>query len=235
VYIGNNESTSTTPRSLNFRTRHTNVYGAVTGGYNDDLVGQIAFDGMGVGADNCALRFYTRNGAGMYERLQIETGGATRPGADNAYSSGTPANRWSVVYAATGSISTSDERKKSDISPIPDAVLDAWADVHFVQYRWQETKQSKGDAARWHFGLIAQRVKAAFEARGLDPFALGLLCHDEWKDTAERTITDDAGRVITDPARAGGDCYGIRYEEALALEAALMRRELQLLKAGKPA
>ena len=233
VYIGNGESTSTTPRSLNFRTQHTNVYGSITGGYDDSSVGKISFDGMGVGTDNCALRFYTRNGAGMFERLQVEPAGATRPGADNTYSSGTPSHRWSVMYAASGSISTSDERQKADIGAIPDAILDAWADVHFVQYRWQETKQSKGEAARWHFGLIAQRVRAAFERHGLDPFALGLLCHDKWPAVSERTVIDEATDAAVDGAQSGGDRYGIRYEEALALEAALMRRELERLKSAR--
>ena len=158
-------------------------------------------------------------------RRLVETSGATRPGADNTYSCGTASNRWSVVYAASGNVTTSDERKKSDIAPISDAILDAWADVQFVQFRWQEAKQQKGDAARWHFGVVAQRVKCAFEARGLDPFELGLLCYDQWAGTPERNPTD--------AAREAGECYGIRYEEALALEAALMRRELERLKATK--
>ena len=39
-----------------------------------------------------------------------------RPQVDNTYSNGTAANRWSVIYAGTGTINTSDERLKQQIS-----------------------------------------------------------------------------------------------------------------------
>jgi hypothetical protein len=128
-----------------------------------------------------------------------------RPSTDNVTALGGPSNRWTVVYAATGTINTSDERDKQQIEPIDDAVLRAWAKVKFCQFKFNDAVEKKDDGARWHFGLIAQQVKDAFESEGLDAFAYGLLCHDEWED---------------------GDRYGIRYEEALALECAYLRSKL---------
>lgn len=161
---------------------------------------------------------------------------AFRPGADNAYSFGTAAYRISQVFSATAAINTSDEDSKQYISPIDSAVLRAWARVQFCAFKYRDAVSKKGDGARWHFGLIAQRVKEAFEAEGLDPFAYGLLCYDEWKESTEPVfalvdVVDEAtGRVLKDWEPTGevrvipaGSRYGIRYEEALALECAYLR------------
>ena len=108
--------------------------------------------------------------------------------------------------------------------------------------------QKKGsDNARWHIGLIAQRVKEAFEARGLDAMKIGLLCYDEWEDQYEdvevvdaEEVLDEEGNLIT-PRQShfekklcmeAGSLYSIRYDEALAMEAAYMRRELERLKSS---
>lgn len=106
--------------------------------------------------------------------------------------------------------------------------------------------QAKGDAARVHFGLIAQRVQAVFEAEGMDPFALGLLCYDEWeaeyadvleeREVEVKTIGSETGEPIVETVkqmmptgettlvREAGNAYGLRYEECFALEAAYQRR-----------
>jgi parallel beta-helix repeat protein len=155
-----------------------------------------------------------------------------RPGADNARSLGTPSVRWSTVYAGTGTISTSDERSKQQIKPIDEAALRAWARVEYVQYKFNDAVEQKGDGARWHFGLIAQRVKEAFEAEGLDAFDYGLLCYDEWDETpAVEEQRDDEGNVVVEaePYRPAGNRYGIRYEEAIALECAYLRSKIDRL------
>lgn len=83
-----------------------------------------------------------------------------RPGTDNAFTSGTSGQRWSVVYAATGTINTSDERQKTDIVDEP-LRLDFVRALRPVQYRWK-------DGSRPHHGLIAQDVKAAIDFFGVD-------------------------------------------------------------------
>ena len=153
--------------------------------------------------------------------------GAVQPQTDNSVSCGAASFRWSVVYAATGAINTSDERVKEQITSINDAVLDAWATVEWCQFKYKDAVAQKGDKARFHIGIIAQQVKSAFEAKGLDAFEYGILCHDTW-DAEEEKRTKE-GELIS-AAKEAGDLYSIRYEEALALEAALMRRELKRLK-----
>ncbi|MBQ3840563.1 MAG: tail fiber domain-containing protein [Fibrobacter sp.] len=126
-----------------------------------------------------------------------------RPSNDNALSNGSSSRRWSTVYAATGTIQTSDENLKEEIGEIPEAVFKAWENVKFVQYKFKDAVKEKGAKARYHIGLIAQRIVAAFEAEGLDAFEYGLVCRDALED--------------------GGEILSLRYDECLSLECAYER------------
>jgi hypothetical protein len=250
LYVGNVDVDQNTPQFVNFRTRSVGNHGGITASYNDTYPARIFSDSLGIGIDQIAWRFYGHRGTGPFEALHLGNDFSVRSGADNQSPLGTTAVRFTQLSAVTATINTSDEREKQQIGPIPDAILDAWADVDFVHYKWNDAVEKKGDGARWHFGFIAQRVMEAFEAHGLDPFASGVLCYDEWEATPERvlieaqpsvpahTVTLDGGEVIDvpaveevspliDPARPAGNRYGVRYEEALVLEAALVRRTLR--------
>jgi hypothetical protein len=130
-----------------------------------------------------------------------------------------------TIYAGTGAINTSDRREKQDIDPITDAVLDAWAEVEFCAYRWKVAVEEKGDAARVHIGLIAQDILDAFTRHGLDARRYGLFCYDEWTSTYEPGEYGEMTEVAKN-----GNRYGIRPDQCLFLEAALMRRELKRLR-----
>nr|DAR38077.1 MAG TPA: tail fiber protein [Caudoviricetes sp.] len=166
------------------------------------------------------------------------------PTTDNAYALGIGQNRWTQVFAASATINTSDEREKQQIADIPDAVFRAWGKVAFRQFLFNDAVEKKGDAARLHIGVIAQQVAEAFASEGLDAMRYGLLCYDEWPEQQEVShieqivvsegVQDADGNYITPPMyedkviveqeyRPAGGRYGIRYEEALALECAYQR------------
>jgi len=151
-----------------------------------------------------------------------------RPSTDNIYDYGSASFRGRTAYFGTGAINTSDSRHKPVQEKIPDAVLDAWSVVDWrTWFKFDDAVAIKGeDGARWHFGLIAQRVEEVFAAYGIDGFSMGLLCYDEWGE--EKEVLNDDGDVVS-PGCAAGNRYGIRYEEALSLEAALQRRNYSLL------
>jgi hypothetical protein len=163
---------------------------------------------------------------GATSKLAVRSG-AVSPGDDNVTSCGGASVRWSQLYAGTATISTSDERVKTEITEINEAVLRAWSKVNFTQFKFTDSVNEKGKEARIHFGLIAQQVKEAFESEGLDPFAYGLLCYDEWQDEY-RDVLDDKGNPTGEKELIikAGNRYGIRYEEALALECAYLRSRL---------
>lgn len=164
---------------------------------------------------------------------------------DSTMSCGRSSGRWSQVYASTGSINTSDANEKQDVQPYPDAVLDAWGEVEFRQFLFKDAVAKKGDAARIHAGVIAQQVVEAFKKHGVEATKYGLLCYDEWPDEYETVkvvdvpaVLDEDGNEVT-PAQVhtekvqiteAGSRYGIRYSEALCIEAAYQRRRAQRLE-----
>jgi len=175
------------------------------------------------------IRKYLTSGGVSYTRLQDNwnndnifvslahlSGGvkAFLPGSSNTLNLGSASVLWAEVFAANGTINTSDERLKDNIEPIPDEVLDAWGDVQWVQYNFKDAIEKKGKAARIHIGLIAQRIIKVFAEHGLDAMRYGVVCYDAWE------ADDDI---------AAGDLYSLRYEEALCLESAYQRRELKRL------
>jgi hypothetical protein len=152
---------------------------------------------------------------GSSEKMRIESGGVVRPGADNTQSIGAASYRWSVVYAGTGTINTSDEREKQQIANLDDAERRVAVAIKGLvkKYKYNDAVTLKGDDARIHVGVIAQEVIAAFAAEGLDATRYALLCHDTWE--AEPEEVDENGNVIN-PDRDAGERYGIRYDELLA-------------------
>jgi Chaperone of endosialidase len=166
-------------------------------------------------------------------------GAYTRPNGDNTQDLGGAGNRWKVVYAGTGAINTSDERVKDEIEDIPAEWLEAWGDVQWQRFKFKDAIATKGDGARWHIGLIAQRVVKAFADRGLDATEIGLVCYEEWADEFEDVreeyeLPDKDGQPAVHwrytgekrLVRAAGNLWSMRYEEALAMECAYLRSRL---------
>jgi hypothetical protein len=174
--------------------------------------------GIGQTTGNIVFGFSTPNDA-----FKLSFNGSIGSIFDNAHNLGSGSFRMATIYAGTGTINTSDEREKQQIQPIEASVLRAWAKVNYAQFKFNDAVEAKGNRARWHFGVIAQRVKEAFESEGLDPFAYGVLCYDKL-DGDRPTLAED-GTVEMQP-RPFNDRYGIRYEEALVLECALLRSRL---------
>ncbi len=95
---------------------------------------------------------YTQTSAGT---LDIELGGTTvATQYDQLIVTGTaPTFRWIEVYAANGTINTSDRRRKRDIRDI-DYGLDELQKLKPVRYRWKDHPE-RGE----RLGLIAQDVQ----------------------------------------------------------------------------
>lgn len=170
--------------------------------------GRIIFTGAASTADNgvCNIQF------------RQTTVRELAPGGAATYNCGTNALPWAGGFTQAAFTVTSDEQHKTKNPPIlargtvefsvssderamqsdyADTILDAWAEVDFVQFQYLDRVEEKGeDGARWHFGVIAQRVKEAFERHGLDAHRFGFLCYDEWDDQYEKVLTND-GATLT--------------------------------------
>lgn len=186
---------------------------------------------------NKAVRARKADGSGWYNLLYGITGDATcidsgaggvylisngttlwqaestsfRPQTDNAYSLGSSGQRASVVYAATGTINTSDAREKLWRGDLQPAELAAAAEIEaeIGVFQWLDAIAQKGDAARLHVGLQAQRVIEILSENGLDPRRYAFVCYDEW-DAEDAVVSDGA---IVSPPRKAGNRFGLRVDQ----------------------
>jgi hypothetical protein len=186
-------------------------------------------------------------------KLKFLRNGDVRPGADNSQAFGSVDARWSTIYAGTGTINTSDGDDKDKVAAAFDdaAAIRAARRIDLVRFQWRDAILEKGvDGARLHFGVIAQQVKEAFEAEGLDAFRYGLLCFNEWEDQfdeVQEQAKDAGGNLLWDEqdngARlprvsvrrelrtAAGSRYGVRYDELWALMIAAERQRNDTMEA----
>lgn len=146
------------------------------------------------------------------------------PTTDNVLSLGRAGNRWTQVFAATGTINTSDANAKQQIRNLSDAEKAVAVRLKGLikAFKFNEAVAQKGDSARIHVGVIAQEVQQAFAAEGLDANQYGIFCYDKWDDefkTHEAELDKD-GNIIKpqriEKIRSAGESYGVRYEELLA-------------------
>ena len=174
-----------------------------------------------------AARMYFRTATADQYSMDASSFG---PISDDARSLGGAGTRWSVVYAGTGAINTSDAREKQQIRTLSEQEKAVAIRLKGLlrAFKFNDAVAEKGDDARIHFGVIAQDVKAAFEAEGLVAEQYALLCYDEWEETPEKwyewedefdeagKLVRSAGRELMHEYRSAGNRYGVRYEELLA-------------------
>ena len=149
----------------------------------------------------------TGNGAGTLT-LNYSSGvyiaSNTIPTVDNSYNFGNGTNRWKAIYAANGTIQTSDARQKTNIIPSP-LGLEFITTLNPVSYNFiigsnEIEKDQDGNiiavipvsGKRTHFGLLAQEVQQVIP-QGID----------------------FGGWILTDLNDPNSD-QGLRYEEFIA-------------------
>ena len=156
------------------------------------------------------------DGSAQATILQL-TAAELLPGQDNVTSLGNSGARWSEVYAATGTINTSDRNEKQDIEEISDAERRAATRVKNLirKFKFKDAVAKKGDSARIHFGVIAQDVQEAFLAEGLDASKYGLFCSDTFKTLNGKTVLKDEETGKYPEGSVETTRLGVRYEELL--------------------
>lgn len=150
---------------------------------NDRLVSQIQCISYGSGTRG-ELVFSTRaltdtDFSDNTPRLKITYDtGAVVPGVNNSQTLGSSSLRWSEVYATNAVINTSDENLKTDIRDITDKEKAVAKSIKplIKAFRFKDAKETKGEEARIHFGIVAQEVVSAFDKEGLNAFDYALVC-----------------------------------------------------------
>lgn len=159
---------------------------------------------MGLMGDNNWRIKVSSDGSAWVDAITINatTGAATfagapRPASDNTMTLGASGARWSAVWAATGTIQTSDSRHKARIAP-SDLGLDFICALRPVRFSWKE------DDGYVHYGLIAQDVAALLPghrfgghvlADPAEPDSLQALRYDQFVAPLIKAVQDLAERV----------------------------------------
>jgi|DEB0MinimDraft_6_1074348.scaffolds.fasta_scaffold00935_4 hypothetical protein len=143
----------------------------------NDMPGRLVFSTTADGASNPTLRLtIKRDGTFIFDNTTDLI-----PETDNVTNLGKSGHRWTAVWAANGTIQTSDERAKSNIaeSSLGSAFIKS---LRPVSYKWIEGgKRDTGErdednnyiyesvpGTRTHWGFIAQEVKQAVDDAGVD-------------------------------------------------------------------
>jgi len=148
------------------------------------------------GGSQIALSTTANGSTARMQRILIGHDGTVRPAADNAYALGASGFRWASVWAANGTIQTSDARDKEVVGNLAfaGAMIDA---VDPVLFKWKIggnlVRPSASETAvdemgnfvpvpesvprageRTHAGFLAQDLKAAMDLSGVEFGAWGL-------------------------------------------------------------
>jgi hypothetical protein len=189
--------------------------------------------------------------ASLVLRMKLDINGDLLAGADNTQTLGGASNRWSVVYAGTGTINTSDAREKTAVQALTANELEASKQLgkEIGTYKWLSAIAEKGYMARNHIGMTVQRAIEIMTTCNLEPMAYGFICYDEWVDefvehtaveavaAVDATETEPAVEAVaaadawTEQVKWAGDRYGFRYDELLAFIAAGFNARLEALEA----
>lgn len=131
-------------------------------------------------------------GTGFGSDLSVH--GDVLPGTHNTYHLGSSSLRWDNLWN-DGTFSFSDENLKQDIEDLDEAEkrVAVKAKALIKKYRLKSAVAKKGDDARIHVGIIAQKLQSAFESEGLDPFRYSMIGKDTWWEK-EFEVDDKIGK-----------------------------------------
>lgn len=167
--------------------------------------------------------------AGVSKMMGLDSSGVLVAGTithstDNVWSFGTAARRASVVYAASGTINTSDAREKTSVTALSAAEIQSakLLAAEIGAYQWLASIEAKGADARKHIGMTVQRAIEVMESCGLDPFKYGFICFDEWG-----AVENEDGEITQE----AGNRYSFRPDELLLFIARGFEARLAALEA----
>ena len=136
--------------------------------YANDVYIKTRNGSLGSGGVNTAIHceengkvilYYDGNMRAQTTTWGFQVEGDLLPQGDNQHKLGESNERWSVLYAANGSINTSDRNEKNTIVE-SDLGLDFINKLNPVSYKWNK------DDGKTHYGLIAQDVEETLTSIG---------------------------------------------------------------------
>jgi hypothetical protein len=174
-----------------------------------------AVDGVGLTASGSQTGIIIPadgNGAAVDDHIDLGSGGA----------------RFDDINATNGTIQTSDQNDKQQIASLTDAEITAAKAISalFKTFKWNNSVEAKGDAARTHTGVIAQQVETALTDAGLNAGDYAFYISSTWYVDADgNEVEADADGAIEKNRK------GIRYSELLSFIGAATEQRLADIEA----
>ena len=172
---------------------------------------------MIIGQDNAAMTFFDGFGSRYIYPAHADTGVATNGVCDlGSYSA-----RWKLGRFSSGTTTSSDRNEKRDIEELTAAELRVAVRCKPLlrKYRRIDAYEEKGEAARIHFGIIAQDLDDAFTAEGLDAHRYAMFMEDTWYEYEGGVVSYPTLEDMPEEHRASATehtAQGVRYEQLLA-------------------
>lgn len=124
---------------------------------------------------------------------------------------GSSGRKWNQLYAASGTIETSDRNVKTDIEDMSDVQEQLFNQLKPVTY-----KLISGTSDRTHYGFISQDVEDALISTGLTGQDFAGFCKDARIDDNDKVVLDENGDIVYD--------YSLRYSEFIALNTYMIQK-----------
>ena len=160
---------------------------------------------------------YTSVALNSYTSDNYEGGWCPLTDYDGTVALGQSNRRWYKVYATSSSISTSDEREKSDIMSIGDypAMYSRNGSGNIFEQLFDKLIPTTymlniEKTNEMHIGFVAQDIVRSMEELGLTEDMMGLVDHEYWTD--EKTGEEK-------------DRYGLAYSEFIALNTYMIQKQ----------
>lgn len=203
--------------NIEFTSNNSGVYGSLETDYNESG-NNIVYIRNGQDVEGGASMALAIHKASVY------IAGEANDGLVNL---GSGSRKWNQLFAANETISTSDQKVKTDIEDMSDIQEQLFNKLQPVTYKF-----INGTSNRTHYGFISQDVENSLEELNLTGRDFAGFCKDLRVDENGKPVLDEEGKKIYD--------YSLRYAEFIALNTYMiqklqaenkeLRAELQTLK-----
>lgn len=130
---------------------------------------------------------------------------------DSVVGLGSSSARWANVWAANGTVQTSDERDKTILGDIDDRYKQLFMSLKPILYKWKNERID----CKTHIGLGAQTTEKSAISCGIIPSEIGFIEHDYW----DEPLKD--GRV---------DRYGMNYQEIAVMTVPIVQQHETMMQ-----
>jgi len=161
--------------------------------FSNGKIGTVSGDEIFIADAVCGLRM---SGSGTINMFPCDGAGA---GTNEIANLGTSNDRFKTIFAKNALDTSSDRNLKQSIEELSEAeVRVAQVCKGLIRkYKWKDSVERKGvDGSRYHVGVIAQDLEAAFAAEGLNAEEYGMFTRSEETGTLSVSYSELLAFII---------------------------------------